>query len=98
MQRQAKNLKAALVKTVNTEGLKSKITEKFMGFLRVNANKLYQSTNDSNKLNNSQLDTSLSFMDSDTKVDAAEMAAGGARRQTVAITLKNLQDKMDKEV
>ena len=41
MQRQAKNLKTALVKTVNTEGLKSKITEKFMGFLRVNANKLY---------------------------------------------------------
>ena len=42
MQRQAKNLKQALIKTVNTDGLKSKITDKFMGFLRENSNKLYQ--------------------------------------------------------
>jgi hypothetical protein len=39
MQNQAKNLKAALKKTVNTDGLKTKIVEKFMGFLRVNVNK-----------------------------------------------------------
>ena len=39
MQNQSKGLKAALKKTVNTEGLKTKIVEKFMGFLRVNINK-----------------------------------------------------------
>jgi hypothetical protein len=39
MQKQAKGLRKALLKTVNTDGLKSKIIAKFMGFLSVNINK-----------------------------------------------------------
>ena len=42
MQNQAKGLRSALKKTVNTDGLKTKIVEKFMGFLRVNINKKEQ--------------------------------------------------------
>ena len=67
MTKQAKNLKAALIKTVNPDGLKTKITEKFMGFLRINVNKVP----DDNSLQQSHMsmnttnmhDTSLSFMD-----------------------------------
>ena len=39
MQKQSKALRSALIKTVNPDGLKGKIVEKFMGFLRVNINK-----------------------------------------------------------
>ena len=39
MTKQAKSLRGALVKTVNTDGLKGKIVDKFMGYLRVNINK-----------------------------------------------------------
>ena len=39
MQKQSKALRKALLKTVNTDGLKTKIVAKFMGFLTVNINK-----------------------------------------------------------
>jgi len=39
MQKQSKSLRKALLKTVNTDGLKTKIVAKFMGFLTVNINK-----------------------------------------------------------
>ena len=39
MQKTSKALRGALIKTVNPDGLKGKIVEKFMGFLRVNINK-----------------------------------------------------------
>ncbi len=42
MNKQSKTLRAALMKTVNTDGLKGKIVEKFFGFLRVNVNKKEQ--------------------------------------------------------
>jgi hypothetical protein len=39
MQTQNKALKSALVRTVNTDGLRQKITEKFMGYLHANVNR-----------------------------------------------------------
>jgi len=94
MQRQAKNLKQALIKTVNTDGLKSKITDKFMGFLRENSNKLYQGQDSNTSISSYGKDVSLSFMDE----EKVEIDPGmRERRQTVAITLKNLQEKMENE-
>lgn len=90
MQRQAKNLKQALIKTVNTDGLKGKITDKFMGFLRENSNKMYQGQD----MGVPSQNVSLSFMDEEkVEVDPGMRE----RRQTVAITLKNLQEKMEIE-
>lgn len=75
---------------MNTDGLKGKITYKFMGFLRENSNKMYQGQD----MGVPSQNVSLSFMDEEkVEVDPGMRE----RRQTVAITLKNLQEKMEIE-